>query len=184
MTESTDIKEYEPGDFVHDADADHDKTLVVIDVPDETAEEHVAYVLETGEVKVADDNPEYPDDADVIVTAYINDEVNDKGLADVEDWRDEDDLAALVEREGIEPYAFPAGRLEPADDPDADPEEVLEKIRAELESLGWDTAEVDPDEGAVVVEKFGTHLVYPDGTVKTDRETFREKLETAVADVV
>ena len=43
---------------------------------------------------------------------------------------------------------------------------------------------VDEDAGVVVVEKFGGHRVHPDGKVESDRETIREKLETAVDGVV
>lgn len=187
MTESTDTTEFEPGDFVHDADADHDNTLVVVRYAAETAEEYVAYTLETGEVTVADSNSDYPDDADVVEAAYIRDKVHDKSLGDVDGWREEDDLAALVEREGINPYAFPAGRLTHADAPEdlgdeKNVEEVLERIRDELENLGWDDVEVDAEEGVVVVDKFGEHRVYPDGTVEGPK--FEEKLATAVDGVV
>lgn len=162
---------FDPGDRAEDREDDDPDTLVVLGHADETADEHVAYNKYDGTaVTVAEDNPEYPNDGDVVLGAFVE---------DLDGYGDADDLLALARNtEGVRVYAFPARRLR------LKPGAALKKIRDELQRLGWDTAEVDRSRDAVVVEKFGEHLVRADGTVETDRETFREKLEKAAGGVV
>jgi hypothetical protein len=213
------MAKFQVGDYVVDTEADHDKKLIVVGIPGATADEWTAYETGDGEVTVAEDNPDYPEDALVVTACYLDDERHEKSITDdvdLDEWTDEDGdtLFQRVIDSGVVFYAFPEGRLEAVDDTDEtatahdegvkeDTEtnvsdgtdadntedsttdlETLERIRDELDRLGWSDVRVDEDAGVVVVEKFGEHRVHPDGTVESDRETIREKLETAVDGVV
>lgn len=189
------------GDFVVDTEADHDKKLVVVGVPGARANEWTAYTDHEGnDVTVAEDNPEYPEDAPVVTACFLDDEMNYTSITDLDvdldEWNDEegDTLFRRVCDASVRFYAFPEGRLKAVSTTDGTPheevnaggaeDEVLDEIRAELERLGWKDVHVDEEEDAVVVEKFGEHRVYADGTVESDRDTLREKLRDAVAGVV
>jgi len=195
----TDMTDLSVGDFVVDTEADHDKKLVVVGVPGARANEWTAYTDHEGnDVTIAEDNPEYPEDALVVTACFLDDERNDTTITDLDvnldEWDDEEDdtLFQRVCDAGVRFYAFPEGRLEAVrtsdetEDTDDEPprDEVLDEIRAELERLGWKDVHVDEEDDAVVVEKFGEHRVYADGTVESDRDTLREKLRDAVAGVV
>ncbi|EMA56221.1 hypothetical protein C451_03364, partial [Halococcus thailandensis JCM 13552] len=56
------------GDLVLDRDTDHSDPAVVVNTPPTTADEWTAYTGTT----VAEDNPEYPADASIIVVAFRN----------------------------------------------------------------------------------------------------------------
>jgi len=175
-----DAPNFDAGDRALDREDDNPDTLVVLGEGDR-ADNHVAYQKWDGTpVTVADDNPEYPADDPVVLAAFKEDR-NARSITDVAGFETtgaEDLLGFAKNADGVRVFAFPVRRLR------LKPDAALEKIHDELVRLGWDSAEVDPEEGAVVVEKFGEHKVYPDGTVETDRETFREKLARAVEGVV
>jgi hypothetical protein len=114
------MTEFSVGDYVVDAEADHDKTLVVIGIPGANADEWTTYETDEGEVTVADDNPDYPDDASVVLTCFLNDDRHEKTITDLDGWRDDDDLFQRVCDEGIVFYAFPEGRLELSEEPSTD----------------------------------------------------------------
>jgi len=211
------MAKFQVGDYVVDTEADHDKKLVVVGIPDARADEWTAYETADGEVTVAEDNPEYPEDALVVTACYLDDERHEKSITeldvDLDEWTDQegDTLFQRVCDAGVRFYAFPEGRLEATDAAANETEtaheegvkenkdtngadgntedsttdlEALERIRDELDRLGWTDVRVDEEDGVVVVEKFGDHRVHPDGTVESDRETIREKLEGAVDGVV
>ena len=208
------MAKFQVGDYVVDTEAAHDKKLIVVGIPGARADEWTAYETYDGEVTVAEDNPEYPEDALVVTACYLDDERHEKSITDLDvdldEWTDEDGdtLFQRVIDSGAVFYAFPEGRLEAVDETetahdegvkgdtetnvsggtDADNTEDsttdIERIRDELDRLGWSDVRVDEDAGVVVVEKFGEHCIHPDGTVESDRETIREKLETAVDGVV
>jgi hypothetical protein len=93
------------GDVVHDRDSDEDDptSAYVASLPDATAEEWVAH----DETTVAEDNPEYPADARVVVVVFGN--TVDYQLPD---W---DRISPLsvgeIEEVGGRSYSFPVPRL-------------------------------------------------------------------------
>jgi hypothetical protein len=93
------------GDVVHDRDSDEDDptSAYVATLPDATAEEWVAH----DETTVAEDNPEYPADARVVVVVFGN--TVDYQLPD---W---DRISPLspseIEEAGGRSYSFPVPRL-------------------------------------------------------------------------
>jgi hypothetical protein len=97
------------GDVVHDRDSEDDEptSAYVATLPDATAEEWVAYEDEGEEITVAEDNPEYPADARVVVVVFGN-TVDYK----LPDWDRISPLSVSeIEETGGRSYSFPAPRL-------------------------------------------------------------------------
>jgi hypothetical protein len=93
------------GDVVHDRDSDEDEptSAYVASLPDAPAEEWVAH----DETTVAEDNPEYPADAGVVVVVFGN-TVDYK----LPDWDRISPLSAgEIEEAGGRSYSFPVPRL-------------------------------------------------------------------------
>ena len=92
------------GETVADRDRNNPKPAIVVTLPPQTADEWIAYTNTT----VADDNPDYPPDAPIIVVVYRHD------LAAFNpDWSDHDGPFSLADlnEAGVSHYAFPAPRL-------------------------------------------------------------------------
>lgn len=185
---------------------------VVVNLPPVAAADWAAYETYDGEQRtVAEDNPEYDADAEVVVVAF---------RADLEAWRVDwrpDEPLPVAEAPDDMLYAFPPGRLrtlgeyEPddADDdteaeddhdgeaqapaPDADLEDAddgpvlrdqLDAIAAAAEELNVDSVAVDTFREAVVVEKLGHRFtIATDGTVDAE-DPLADRLEAAVASEV
>jgi len=158
---------------VEDHDADR---AVVINTPPATAEDWGVYYNDDGEeVTVADMNPDYDPEEEVIVVAFEED-------LDRPDYDGEEPLA-LAELE-CGSYAFPPNRLrrvdhvsnKPGDTPqnrtDAEKENKpsdYPQLSSLAEALTGDASVVVDGEEApyVEIEKLGeTHLIFPDGTVR------------------
>jgi hypothetical protein len=91
------------GDVVHDRDDDTPNDAIVVNLPSKTADEWIAY----RETTVADDNPDYPTDARVIVVGYA---------AELQrtfpDWDRESHLPLdQINESSVGHYSFPAPRL-------------------------------------------------------------------------
>jgi hypothetical protein len=92
------------GETVVDRDRNNPKPAIVVNRPPQTVDEWIAYTNTT----VAEDNPDYPADAPVIVVVYRHD------LAEFDpDWPDHDGPFSLAElnEAGVSHYSFPAPRL-------------------------------------------------------------------------
>jgi hypothetical protein len=194
-------------DVVRDREDDEATDAVVVNTPPVAAKDWTAYA----DVSVADDNPEYDRDAEVIVVAF---------RAELHEARpeftDTNNALQLGEADDVDTYAFPPGRLRrvasicPDDgeerhgsgagadsegDTPADPSrgEVVEEdgLRADLdaiagavEELNVDSVAVDTFREAVVVEKLGVeYLISADGSVDDD-DRVGEALEEAAEAVV
>jgi hypothetical protein len=95
---------FDIGETVADRDQDNPKPAIVVNLPPQTADEWIAYTNTT----VAEDNPDYPPDAPIIVVVYRHD------LAAFDpDWSDHDGPFSLAElnEAGVSHYSFPAPRL-------------------------------------------------------------------------
>jgi len=104
------------GEHVRDRDGDAGDVLLVIEtLPDTRADEH--RIPATGQT-VAQHNPDYPPWAPVIRAVYRDD------LDAVTEWRELDDLRALVEGGQLRAYTFPAPRLTPLPDRDTDADDA------------------------------------------------------------
>lgn len=108
------------GDLVLDRDTDHSDPAVVVNTPPKTADEWKAYTGTT----VAEDNPEYPADASIIVVAFRNEILDEQPEMVAPD--SPIPLQDLNEV-GIKHYSFPAPRLRRAD-PETDDFEALEDL--------------------------------------------------------
>ncbi|XGI84455.1 hypothetical protein ACEU6E_04195 [Halorutilales archaeon Cl-col2-1] len=177
-----------PGDIVIDSEGGDDEA-VVLHTPGMTVDEWEVTDSET----VADHNPDYSENEDVVITAFIEGD-GVTGMEAWEGWREADAYSLFdgaIEK-GVKFYAFPESRLEAVGEnalEDGDTTEAdgnvdetgstLEEIHSGLVEQGWNTAEIDDERQVVVVEKFGEYVIHPDGTVDGDG-TLREKLELAV----
>jgi len=185
-------------DIVRDREDDDPNDAVVVNTPPVAAEDWAA----RDGVSVADDNPEYDPEADVIVVAFRGE------LAETRpDFTDTNDALPLAEADGVDTYAFPPGRLRrvasicpdaPGEhsrkeegDTDVEPADTEPTLRDDLDAiaeavreLNVDAVAVDTFREAVVVEKLGVeYTVAPDGTVDDD-DRVAEALEAAAAEVV
>jgi hypothetical protein len=106
--------EFVYGDIVHDREDEEPNDAVVVDVPGKTLDEWEIYRKWDGEpVTVADDNPDYPSDAKVVVVAYQDElEEYDPEWPTFEgEWRSK----TTLNENDVRMYAFPPGRLERID---------------------------------------------------------------------
>jgi hypothetical protein len=172
----------EVGALVIDADDDSSTPdeAVVVNRPSVSLDGWVAYRSEDGEVTVADDNPAYDPEAEVVVVAF-----RDELEAAHSDWEPPEALELPAD---CQTYAFPPRRLrrvgqyveddETADD-DADdtpnaPVDRLTGAQRDLRERLEETSDVavaaDPDDSeaaVLVVEKLGeTHTIDADGNVE------------------
>lgn len=161
---------FEVGEIVVDGDEDEDlrAPAVVINLPPVEADEWVAYHSDGEEVTVADDNPDYPSDAEVVVVSF------EKTLDDWDGvWNGSDPLP-LAEAPRF--YSFPPHRLEATGDvyspPEPDPEHLadehpgLNALRQRLAESGDVEVVYEGGEPELLVEKLGsTHRVSVDGSV-------------------
>jgi len=172
------VDDYAVGDTVTDRETDDDDTATVINLPPVTCDDWVIYDGST----VAEDNPTYDTDTDVVVVAFDDD------LAEHAPTWDGDEPLTLAEA-SVRFYAFPPGRLrrvepssetpttdpdaeagaETPSDPDGDALDGHDDVRALRDRLEERSAvEVGVEDGAPVlrVDKLGvTHTIAADGSV-------------------
>jgi hypothetical protein len=103
-------RKFNIGDIVLDRDDDEESSAYVTTLPDATANEWVAYEDEGEEITVAEDNPNYPSDAPVVVVVH-----GTSVHFDLPDWNRHTPLS-VDELENVNTdyplcYAFPAPRL-------------------------------------------------------------------------
>jgi hypothetical protein len=179
-------------DVVRDREDDDADDAVVVNTPPVTADEWVVH-RHDGVTTVADDNPEYDADAEVVVVAF-RDELAEARPGFVETT----EALPLADTGGLSTYAFPPGRLrrvasicpedgghEDSNDtqdeteahtPEGKPpstvppeERISEGMRCLRERLAESgdvrVGEVD-GEAVLVVPKLGEeHTIFPDGSV-------------------
>jgi hypothetical protein len=95
---------FDIGEPVVDREQDDPNTAIIVNCPPKTATDWIAY----RETTVAEDNPDYPDDALIAVAVYRDE------LAEFDpDWADRDKPFSLAEfnEAGTSHYSFPAPRL-------------------------------------------------------------------------
>jgi len=92
------------GERVVDREDEGDAELIVLDRDNRTAAE--VTIDATGRLTVADVNPKYDADADVLVAVYL--EVVEETL---DGWRSVADLRDAAAFGAISTHSFPAGRL-------------------------------------------------------------------------
>lgn len=191
MTESN--TDHRIGDVVVDLERDEENQnrAVVINTPEKTVGEWVAYRRGDEEVTVGDDNPQYNAEAEVVVVAFES-HLN-------EEWSEWGSKTPLSLAEVDEYYAFPPRRLRrvgtigekaedtPADTSeaaDAEPDDDYPGLVALSERLG-EAADVVVEDGEpmVKVEKLGsTHRISADGEV--DNGPMQKQLAEAAAEVL
>jgi hypothetical protein len=98
------------GTYAVDQEDPDPNLAIVINRPPVTGEDWVAYhTPETGEVTVAEDNPDYDPEAQVVVVAFFEEFVEAHA-----EWTPEDGPFPL-DQSRVTTYAFPPGRLDEAD---------------------------------------------------------------------
>ena len=121
---------FNPGDIVIDQEIDEGSPAYVTALPDATAEEWVYEDEEGEEITVAEDNPDYPADARVVVVVHTP----DVHYA-LPDWTRYTPLSpSELEEAGAPYYAFPAPRL--IRDKECPNAPEIQRARAERESDG------------------------------------------------
>lgn len=149
------------GDSVYDTESDSSVAVVLL-LPSMSADEWEVEDSTT----VADMNPEYPSDSDVVLVAFEED--LDEWWPEWRDYGPEDLFDEICER-SHKFYAFPAPRLEKAD-------EGIACVEHALRDAGYP---VERKDETVVVEKFGEYVVHPDGTVEGEG-ALGDRLRTVV----
>ena len=161
------------GDLVLDRDTDHSDPAVVVNTPPKTADEWKAYTGTT----VAEDNPEYPADASIIVVAFRNEILDEQPEMVAPDSPIPlEDLNEV----GIKHYSFPAPRLRRGD-PETDDFEALEDLDdIDSNSNGTDDESVSTseDEQANPSETSETDTEPADATA-TDQDAGTAEVEDA-----
>jgi hypothetical protein len=135
------------GDLVLDRDTDHSDPAVVVNTPPTTADEWTAYTGTT----VAEDNPEYPADASIIVVAFRNEILDEQPEMVAPDSPIPlEDLNEV----GIKHYSFPAPRLRRGD-PETDDFEALEDLDDidDIDSNGTDDESESVDATAEIEDE-------------------------------
>jgi hypothetical protein len=135
------------GDLVLDRDTDHSDPAVVVNTPPTTADEWTAYTGTT----VAEDNPEYPADASIIVVAFRNEVLDEQPEMVAPDSPIPlEDLNEV----GIKHYSFPAPRLRRGD-PETDDFEALEDLDDidDIDSNGTDDESESVDATAEIEDE-------------------------------
>ncbi|EMA55355.1 hypothetical protein [Halococcus thailandensis] len=205
-------RKFSVGDIVHDQDADADEQTgaYVTTLPDATAEEWVAYEDKEGtETTVAEDNPDYPVDAPVVVVVHTTDV-----HYDLPDWNRYTRLSVSeLEEADTLYYGFPAPRLvrdqhrphapetqkgesganesverttsgsnsDTEADASSDPSAALVALQRYLETSGMDTTIADDGKSVRVTKANESYRVSLDG-VEGDGP-HRSQLEEAIEKV-
>ena len=173
---------FDHGDYVRDVDG-NDHRAVVVNRPDVPAEEW-ELIYRNG--TVAEDNPDYPADAQVVIVAYEHD------MERVfPDWEGGPIPCTELHESGLRPYAFPAPRLEatgdshvsdsepdPEPETESDPSPEAQDLADRLEDGGMTTEFEDGE--TIRAEKMGTSYRVRPGEVVEGDGPFRSRLETIV----
>lgn len=97
------------GDVVLDSHQESADPAVVVNLPPKRANEWTAYTDTT----VADDNPEYPEDSEIVVVAFYDD-LSER--AEELLWPESPIPLNELHEYDVKEYAFPVDRLRPAED--------------------------------------------------------------------
>ena len=166
------------GDLVVDSDDDDPSPAIVVNTPPVTAGN---WDIGRRTVATYPGNEQYSSAAAVVLVVYRD---------DLEQWRPEYDggeaiPAAELARAPVPFYAFPAPRLEPAEDSDdSEGGDPLERIAAELRERRVDSVEVDRRRDIVRVEKLGIgYEIAQDGTVNRN-DGLAEEIEEIAREAV
>jgi hypothetical protein len=165
-----------PGDSVIDAVDDDPNEAIVVWRPTDRAIADWEYETDEGTTTTAAENPDHPEDEQLVVVAY-----RDRLERDWPDWQDADpgDLYEGTAERDINQYGFPESRLEPIV-----PGELeagwLDGLAERLDDAGWSVTR-EPTE--LVVEQFSEqYRVTAKGTVEGEGD-FRAPLENLVETV-
>jgi hypothetical protein len=154
---------FDIGEPVVDRDSEDDdpNTAIIVNCPPRTANDWNAY----RDTTVAEDNPDYPDDAPIAVVVY-----RDQLARFESDWAERDEPFSLAEfnEAGVSHYSFPAPRLksrEPENDGEAD--DVTNDADADKSGTeGEDTTDTTETDDASTDETEAT----PGGSRETESE--------------
>lgn len=196
---------FEIGEAVVDREQDDPNTAIIVNYPSRTADEWNAY----RDTSVAEDNPDYPEDAPVAVAVYRDE------LAEFDpDWAERDAPFSLTEfnEAGVYHYSFPEPRLKSleneqdgdtadidadadasrcenedtdeasASDETADPtDNRLQDLHDHLTSNGVNVQPADDGETLVFTKLGVTYHIHPGGSIEGDGP-HRDQVEKIVAE--
>jgi hypothetical protein len=151
---------FDIGEPVVDRDQDDPNTAIIVNCPPKTADDWTAY----RETTVAEDNPDYPDDALIAVAVYRDE------LAEFDsDWADRDKPFSLAEfnEAGTSHYSFPAPRLKSLAS-EAETDDGNTDTDAENETGEQTVEEASTDDTPTVPTEDETNT---DGTEETESES-------------
>jgi hypothetical protein len=135
-----------PGDRVHDQDDPDPNDAIVVTLPPLTATE---WDVESRDCTLADDNPDYPDDAAVAVVCFVDDLLE---YGPPFDPTEQNELSvATLNESGVHYYTFPVPRLTVLESPATGIETAEPTTQSEestptaTSSATDDDADTDPD---------------------------------------
>jgi hypothetical protein len=134
-----------PGDRVHDRDDPDPNDAIVMTLPPVTASE---WDVESRDCTLADDNPDYPDDAGVVVVCFVDDLVE---YGPPFDPTEQNELSvSTLNDAGVHYFTFPAPRLTVLESPATGIETAETTIETEEtepthSSATDDDADTEPD---------------------------------------
>lgn len=169
MAEST--NPFSIGDLVVDRDGDTGNVAVVVNLPPQKADEWTAYRNTT----VAEDNPEYPEDARIAVVVFRSGLVEN----DSEEYLDPSKPVPLdtLNDLGIHHYSFPVDRLDLVD-PDDAPEIPEDDEQEESATTGETDDESEEEETSAETEPEATTEDTADETpIPSELEPVAEHLD-------
>jgi hypothetical protein len=134
--------QFSVGDVVLDTHQESPNPAVVLNLPPKHANEWIAYADTT----VAEDNPDYPVESPIVVVAFYE---NLTEHAEDLLWPESPVPLAQLSDYGVRDYAFPVGRLQPADDTSvAERHTGADQATTESNNEGETTTDTDePDDG-------------------------------------
>jgi hypothetical protein len=149
------------GDVVRDREDNDPDPAIVVNTPGAPADE---WDISRLDKTVAEDNPEYPSDAEII-TVVFEEKLNDS----LPNWEANNPITyATLEERNIQHYSFPDPRLEPAEPTDVtkatDPEP-----NPDLEKETDDTASDDEATSTTTADETGASNA-PDGSTTTTED--------------
>lgn len=174
---------FDIGEPVVDRDSTDDdpNTAIIVNCPPKTATEWTAY----RQTSVAEDNPDYPDDALIAIIVYRDE------LAEFDpDWTDRNQPFSLTEfnEAGVSHYAFPTPRLKSlaADTDDTTATDTGNETEAEMAEAEIAEADDDNTEPNTETEAQEATAQADDDTTESDTaiETETEMAEAEMADEV
>jgi len=161
------------GNSVADTEDDDPDEAIVIDRPSGQTIADWEHDTDSGTTTAAEENPDYPADAQLIVVAF-----REALATNIDDWQalDGDALLEQVAEHDIKQYGFPESRLEQIEPGELDAQ-WLDSLAERFADAGWNVTHNTTE--LIVTQYDEEYRITADGTVEGDGQ-YREPLENIV----